>query len=163
MTTPRRIFSTFSLRTLLVALAIIAMVLSVFVWRAEYRRKVFNELRKDGAIVRCDKSSWGTLFDQPVVAEFYVNVEGDQIRIGNQLFDIASAETFLLDQKSIANRHGLNNFQFYSMESVDTNPSEEIHSRILNFGVANFGNGGGFDRSMYEEEWEANLKLHEEQ
>ena len=155
-----RLFGTFSLRTLLVVLAAIAIILSVMVWRAESRREIFDKLRSDGAIVRYSTSRWGPLFDKPLLAEFYVNVEGEQVRIGDALYDIDEAEKFLLEQKAIANRNGLDNFEFYTMESVYTKPSPSISFRILNFGVANFGNGGGFDRSMYEDEWEANRNLH---
>jgi hypothetical protein len=160
MKSRNRIFGTFSLRTLLAVLAAIAMTLSVMVWRAESRRKVFDKLRSDGAIVRYAPSPWGPLFAKPALAKFYVNVEGDRLRIGDTLYNIDEAEKFLLEQKAIANRNGLDNFEFYTMESVDTKPSESIHSRILNFGLMTFNNGGGFDRSLYEDEWEANRNLH---
>ena len=149
---------TFSLRTLLAISAAIAIILSVIIWRAESRRKVFDGLHDDGAIIRYTTSRWGKLFTKPSVAEFYVNVEGERLRIGDTLYSVDEAEKFFLAQKNIANQNGLNSFRFYTMENADSQPSKQIHNRIFNFGVSTFGMGGGFDRVMYEAEWKPDRK-----
>ena len=153
----------FSLRTLLVAIAAFALVFFVLLWRAESRRQCFDDIRNLGAIVDYSRSHWGAIFDEPLSVTFYVNVEGEKIRIGDTLYSRDDAKNFLIEQKAIAIQTGLDEVSIRVMTSVDIEASDDLFNEMLNFGNDHFDNTDSWFREMYEVDWEANRSLHQKQ
>jgi len=161
-----------SIRALLMAVFLIAVTLVVLLKRADSRRQLFDDFRDSGAIVNYSNHpprwlsniadiNWGPFFDGPDSVAYYLHVEGDQVRIGDTLYTPDDAESYLLQQKSLANANGTDDVQVYVASDIGDTPSQEVSHRMLIFGGTQFPLAGTWSRETYQKDWEANCELHQ--
>ena len=126
-----------SIRFLLLAVFLIAFTLAVLLTRAESRRQLFDDLRNEGAIVNYSNQppqwltaiadiNWGPFFDGADSVEFSLQIEGNQVRIGDTLYAPDDAESYLLQRQAIANANGAENVKVcidYDICLLYTSPS----------------------------------------
>ena len=94
------------------------------------------------------------LFIIPRHVELHIQIEGDRIRIKDQLYEPENAKQFLLQQKSIAQKHGTTSFQLRAAVKTGNEPEQILRNSFMRFGADNLDSGMTWTWSEYISDWQ---------
>ena len=153
------------MRALLLVMFISATGIAILMYRANSRLEAITTLRDNGGIVETTQRNpwflgplknldWGGLFTVPQRVDFYVQVEGNRVRIKDRLYEPESAKQFLLQQKSIALGLGATEFQLRAAVKTGSNQEQQLRHNFALFAMDNLDSLMTWDWSTYKTDWE---------